>query len=241
VKKAIIIAALALGALVMFAVSLVAVVRVRGGLDPSHALARAPLVGRLLSGAAPQAQAGGSEQTAEVAPQAGREAPFLRFGLQARLERLADELEAKKAEYDAAMKTADRRQREMDAWSQQLKEERDALRARFGKENEDLSRLRDDLARREAELASARLRLGSAEQANLKITADMYSKMEPEKAAELLTQLCADGKADTAVKILYLMQDRSAAKTLEAVKDPKTGAEMTERLQRVTKDAPPGG
>ena len=63
----------------------------------------------------------------------------------------------------------------------------------------------------------------------------------PEKAAELLTQLCADGKADTAVKILYLMQDRSAAKTLEAVKDPKTGADITERLQRVTKDAPAGG
>ena len=38
------------------------------------------------------------------------------------------------------------------------------------------------------------------------------------------------------MKIIYLMQERSAAKTLAAFADPKIGAEITEKLKHINNE-----
>jgi flagellar motility protein MotE (MotC chaperone) len=51
----------------------------------------------------------------------------------------------------------------------------------------------------------------------------------------------SSGQQDTVVKIIYLMQDRSAAKTLEAIADAKIGAAITQKLKQIGKTVPQGG
>lgn len=234
---------LLVGGLAIFGVSFVVFVKGRGGLSGSHPLlGRIPLVASLVRPEqAPEAQPAEKAAKAVVEGTAGREVPFLRFGPEAKLERLVKELDAKRTEYETAQREFQRRSRELDAWERQLKEERDALRATFGKEKEELTKLKEDLARNESELAARRVVIEQTEEANLKKTAEIYGKMAPERAAQVLGQMYADGQQETVVKILYLMQDRSAAKTLEAITDPKVGGQITEKLKQVGRNLQQGG
>ncbi len=236
-KKAAVVAGVLVVALVLFVASLVVVVRVRGGLSPQRAgLAELPLVGALLPvRSGPEPDEAAAEAAAAAPLPAGREAPFLRFGPQARLERLAEELKRKVADYEGSLRELERRARELDGWEQQIKQERDALRERFAGEKEELVALRDELAARQAELAGRQVLIEQSEETNLKKTADIYGKMAPESAAQVLKEMYANQKQDAVVKIVYLMQERSAAKTLEALalSDPAMSAEITDRLKRV--------
>jgi flagellar motility protein MotE (MotC chaperone) len=85
------------------------------------------------------------------------------------------------------------------------------------------------------------LRIDENEAANLKATAGIYDKMSSEQAAAILSQMFAGGQQDSVVKIISLMQDRSAAKTLESLTDAKIGAQITEQLQRIAKPTKAGG
>jgi flagellar motility protein MotE (MotC chaperone) len=225
-----------LAALVVFLISLAVVVRTRGGLSPTHAqLADAPLLGALFPvkeeaegvGAPAEGEEGGILRP-------GRQVPFLRFGPEARLQKLAQELTAKKSEYDSLLRQVERRSRELDAWERQMKKERDDLLSVLRGQEEDLGALQQELARKEEQLAALQIAIEQAEEDNLKSTADIYGKMASERAAEILTQMYGDGEQETVVKIIYLMQDRSAAKLLESITDPKIGADITGRLKRIT-------
>lgn len=242
-KKAAIIIGILAAAAVMFALSLVVLVRLRGGPSAGYdALGGVPLIGGMLkAGAGPQPQP--AEQQAEPAHQlaARRQMPFLSFGPESRLEYLAEELSVKSADYDGALRRLERRSRELDAWERQLKEERDILRARFGKEKRELTALKDELARTEAALAARRILIDASEEANLKKTAEIYGKMAAASAAQVLTEMYGSGQQETVVKIVYLMQDRSAAKMLEAMTDPKMTAQITEQLKLVGKEVEQGG
>ncbi len=122
-----------------------------------------------------------------------------------------------------------------------MKVERDALRTKMEKEKEDLAAERTELDQKETALAAAQLKVDQNEAANLKATAAIYDKMAPEQAAAILTQMYSGGQQGTAVKIISLMQDRTAAKTLESFTDAKIGAEITEQLQRIAKPTKAGG
>lgn len=235
-NKVLVIAGVGLTAAVLFAATLIVAVRMRGGV--SNGLARVPLVGGLV---ASEAGAEGDTAAPAVAERPKREATFLRFGPEAKLDRLADELQAKQAEWDDALRELERRARELDAWERQVKEERDLLRTTFGKAQEQLAQQKDELARREADLAASQVALTQAEQANLKQTAGMFGKMDPQKAAEILTTMFGGGQSETVVKLFHLMTDRCAAKVMEAVVDPQMSAQITERLKQVVSEGAPGG
>jgi flagellar motility protein MotE (MotC chaperone) len=241
VKKA----ALAAGILclggVLFAVSFAVLLKSRGGLPSSHPLARAPLLGDFLRGEAAQADAAEQAEQEGAEPSASGEATFLRFGTEAELERLADELQVTKSEYDGRLRDLERRMRELDAWERQLKTERDMLRERFAKEKEELRQLKDQLERQKTEQDQRQILIEQTEQDNLRQMAKIYGKMAPETAAQVLTEMYAGEEPETAVKIIYLMPDRSAAKTLEAITDPKICAALTEALKRIGQDVQQGG
>ena len=243
-KKGIIIAVAALAAGAAFLGALVAVVNARGGVDPSHAgITKVPLIGALVKEKAAPAP-GSPEAQGPVAAAAAAEArdmSFLRFGAESRLSQLVEELESKKAEYEALLLQAQRRARELEAWERQLKVERDSLRDKFGKEKEDLAAQRQQLEQKGSDLAALQLKIDENEAANLKTTAGIYDKMSPEQAAAILAQMFAGGQQDSVVKIISLMQDRSAAKTLESFTDAKIGAQITEQLQRIARPTKVGG
>ncbi len=239
-KKAIIFGGLAAAAVVLFFGSFVAIAKARGGLAGATA-GKVPIVGGLVKApesAESQEPAGASGATqAQASPPlpGARDVPFLRFGPEAKLQQLTQELDAKRAEYETALREVQRRSRELDAWEKQVTEERDGLRDAFDKERQELTQLKDELGRKEAELAQRQVLVQQGEEANLKKTAEIYGKMAPERAAQMLTQMFNSGQQDTVVKIIFLMQDRSAAKTLEAISDAKVGAQITEKLKQVGK------
>ncbi len=220
-------------AMVACLATMVVVVRMRGGLGPEQAgLAKVPLVGGLFPlREAPEEPTGEPEEAEGLEP--GRELPFVRFGTEARLRRLAEQLTEKKSEYDAALMQLNRRERELESWEGQLQEERDTVLKKFTKRRQELESLREELNQRERELDAREIKLEQAEESNLKGAAEIYGKMAPDRAAEILTEMFVSDQKETVVKIIYLMNDRNAAKVLESLETPQMGAEITERLKHV--------
>jgi len=242
VKKALLTGAVLLAGLVVFGASTVIGVNSGGGLAAESGVAKMPLLGGMFKVKEPAEPEGAEEPETEPAElPAGRGVPFLRFGPEVRLQKLAQELGVKKAEYDNMLHGLERRERELEAWERQIKTERDDLRDSFRLQKEDLALLREQLARKQTELDALQVAIVDAEEQNLKKTAAIYGKMESEKAAEILAQMYSDGEQETVVKIIYLMQDRTAAKALAAFTDPKMSAEITEQLKRIRKSQQKGG
>lgn len=242
-KKWIIIGAAVPVAGVVFMAALIVIVNARGGLDSSRAgIKNVPLIGALVKVKEPPkvADATKAEPAPDVAAPAGGDLPFMRFGAQSQLTVLVQELQAKKAEYEAMLLQAQRRTRELDAWEKQLTVERDTLRQKLEKEKQDLTAERQDLDQKTASLATQQMQIKVSEEANLKTTAGIYDKMAPEQAAAILTQMYSGGQQEDVVKIVSLMQDRSAAKMLASFTDPKIGAQITTQLQHVVKPAKAG-
>jgi len=242
VKTVVLIVGGAVGAVVAFLVAMVVLVNMRGGLDPSRAgLARLPLAGGLFKvRAAPASTQEGEPSSAESGSGGAREIPFLRFGPEARLARLAQELELKKTEYDALLLQLERRERELEAWQRQMKVERDLLREKFAEEKAEIAKARDEMQRTEANIRSQQVAIGTNERINLQSTAEIYSRMSPDKGAQILTEMYVEGDQETVVKIIHLMEGRSAAKTLEAFTDPKISADITMQLKRVAENLQEG-
>ena len=238
-KKIVILSAVIIGSAAAFLAALVVLINSRGGLSPRYSgLRRAPLLGSLVK---IQTTEKPDIDQALAAGTSGSEVPYLRFAPKEGLPRLARELEAKRAEYEALLRQLKRRQRELDGWERQLKVERDKLRERFSREKEQLAATRQELEMERQELEAFRIEIEEAEEANLAATASIYDRMASERAANILMEMYTGGQQETVVKIVYLMQDRTAAKTLEAFADPKIGAQITERLQRVASPQDSGG
>ncbi|MFW6118974.1 MAG: hypothetical protein ACOC7S_01410 [Planctomycetota bacterium] len=233
-KKALLTGGALMAALVAFAGSMVVVVNSRGGVPAESPLAGAPVLSALLKvQAPPEGEEGGEPESEPADLSPSREAPFLRFSPEARLQKLARELTVKKAEYDQMLSGLERRERELAAWERQLKKERDDLRETLRRQKEDLALLQEQLQQKEAQLEALQIAIQGSEQENLERTADIYGKMDSERAAEILAQMYEDGEQETVVKIIYLMQDRSAAKALAAFSDPRISAQITEQLKRI--------
>ena len=235
-KKVILILAALLGAIVVFLAVLIMSVNSQGGLSPSRAsLAEAPLIGGLFKVKAPPGEQNksGAPADSSASPPGERDMPFLRLSSEATLQRITGELEAKTTDNAQLQARLQRRSRELEVWELQLKTERENLVSMLQKEKTELNQLKEDLQRREADLATGRISIEAAEEANLKKTAEIYAKMEPEKAAEVLTELYAKNEQDTVVKIIYLMQDRNAANILAAITNPELSAEITRQLRNI--------
>jgi len=82
------------------------------------------------------------------------------------------------------------------------------------------------------ELETSQTRITAEEDKNIKLLAGRYDVMIAEEAAKILTELWVGSQQDLAVKILYYMQARSAAKVLAAISSSSTkgAAELAARL-----------
>jgi flagellar motility protein MotE (MotC chaperone) len=79
------------------------------------------------------------------------------------------------------------------------------------------------------------------EQANMKKIGLLYDNMPVDAAAKILVQMCEDGMSDVVAKLLAVMKDRQAGKVLAEIAntDADLGAQLTEELRILRKEAPP--
>jgi flagellar motility protein MotE (MotC chaperone) len=105
----------------------------------------------------------------------------------------------------------------------------------LAKEREEIDALREEIVSQWDEIKKARTSLDKQitdltgiEEKNLKQLASSYEAMKPDRAAEIVAKL----DEATAVKTLYLMRERSAAKVIENL-DQDTAARLTERMALV--------
>jgi len=111
----------------------------------------------------------------------------------------------------------------------------DLYRNDLAKEREAIDALRTEIVSQWDEIRKARASLDkqvtdltNIEEKNLKQLATSYEAMKPDKAAAIVTKL----DEATAVKTLFLMRERSAAKIIENL-DGEIAARLTERMALV--------
>lgn len=93
-----------------------------------------------------------------------------------------------------------------------------------------------DLKEERKKLLLAQIRINREEAANLKKIAARYEKIDSATGAEILMAMCANDQHADAVKILYLMSERAAAKVLVEVTDRKLAAELLTRMKRIEQE-----
>ena len=92
------------------------------------------------------------------------------------------------------------------------------------------------LKQERAKLDRSRVLIAQEERANIKKTATIYDKMDPASSSEILAGMCQNRRTEDAVKILYYMTERSAAKVLAAFTDRNLAAGLTESLKRIREE-----
>ena len=78
-----------------------------------------------------------------------------------------------------------------------------------------------------------RVVIAREERTNLKHLVAKYNAMTTSQAGEIFHRMCSNGSEDVVVRILYTMNERSAAKILADMPDKSTSARLTELLLRV--------
>jgi len=116
------------------------------------------------------------------------------------------------------------------------------------KEAQELERLRGQLATHlirvkeaKAQLRRSRILIAQQEQERLKRTAAIYEKMDSASGAEILRNMCQGKQEEDAVKILYFMSERSAAKLLGEMSDKALAARLCQRMKTIQDGSSPAG
>lgn len=95
---------------------------------------------------------------------------------------------------------------------------------------------REAVAREHAQRLAAAARERAARQADPRLAklARVYDAMTPEGAATILKRFAESGagKLDQAADVLALMDERNAARLLEAMSDPALAEQLVERMRR---------
>ena len=109
--------------------------------------------------------------------------------------------------------------------------------------DEDTRRLNELLARvtkaltklkeERAQVEQEQVLMSKLEVTNLGRLASYYDKMDAASASRILSTMYSGQEGETAIKILYMMGERTAAKVLQAVADPELAASMTTDFTRV--------
>ncbi len=155
----------------------------------------------------------------------------------AALKDVAAVLQRKMADVELQREDIQREKRALEVLQEQIRKEREETLKVIGEKIAELKRLKREIAEMHRRIKSLQVSIAASERANVERIANIYAKMEPTKAASTLTSMYTSGKQDEVVKILYKMQERSAAKILNAVADPKLAADITERLSRVREES----
>jgi len=92
-----------------------------------------------------------------------------------------------------------------------------------------LAALREQKAALEAE----RVKIAAEDMANLKKTAAIYAKMDSAAGGQILADMCRQNNEEAVVRILYYMDERSAAKIIESLEDKSLAARLCDKIKRV--------
>ena len=90
-----------------------------------------------------------------------------------------------------------------------------------------------ELNEKRAEFDEQVLLVTRLEEERLGQVAAIYDKMAPERASVVLESMYAGKQREEAIKILFFMNERSAAKALGQIQDPKVAAAMVQEFKRV--------
>jgi len=156
---------------------------------------------------------------------------------------LVRQLQEKIREYQQKLQEVELRQQQNEQVSRQVEEQikrLEDLRVEMATAVANLKAQRDQLEK-------TRLRIDQAEQANLKVLAATYDKMDSDSAARLLVSMCksktpsASDRAtnvEDAVKIVYYMNEKRKAAVLGSMMqvDPDLAAYLSLRLKQVMEE-----
>lgn len=113
------------------------------------------------------------------------------------------------------------------------------------KDAENLKKLQIELASTVAQLKQqqqaleqTRVRINQAENANIRSIATTFDKMDSTSASNIVINMCRNNQTDDAVKIIYYMTERTAAKLLAELSsaEPKLTPGLCDKLKRVSQD-----
>ena len=94
-----------------------------------------------------------------------------------------------------------------------------------------LTRLQDKIA----ELERTRIRISIQEKTEIQKTAAIYEKMDAASGSQILVEICINNVED-AVKILYYMSERSAAKLLAEIPDKSLAAKLFQKIKVINEE-----
>lgn len=242
VKRTIIIAIVVLAALFMFVASLVVGINIQGGLPPSYSeLAEIPVLGELIRIQEADEDAGEEGDSEEQEGRADADgskgdASLFDMAVEERLEVMSEELEQKRKELNAKEKKLRRREREIEGWRKEFARSRERAFETLEEKEKELEQKEEELEAAREKFEEKTIELDRQKESNLEKTAGVFGRMKADQAAELLTEMYNERGPDNVVKIIYLMQDRNAAKIMDAMPDGDVGADIADRLSYVTRD-----
>ena len=97
-----------------------------------------------------------------------------------------------------------------------------------------LTRLQDKIA----ELERTRIRISTQEKSEIQKTAAIYEKMDAASSSQILVEMCSNNEED-AVKIIYYMSERSAAKCLAEISnsDKVLAAKLSQKIKVINEES----
>jgi len=135
-----------------------------------------------------------------------------------------------------------RRAEQMEVVLRDLQSERERVESLLKQVNTELklsTARNSEVESKSADLEKKKVELDAAEKKNIERIAGMYDAMAPESAAPILRQMADNGRLDTAVKVLYQMKERQAARVLAELGDPALAAQLIERLRALKSQVVP--
>ncbi|MCE5326309.1 MAG: hypothetical protein LLG01_07815 [Planctomycetaceae bacterium] len=183
----------------------------------------------LISGAmAPPPSPPAAAVSEAPAPAPADEPPAL-LGREKELDELVRDVRAKLEELRRKEDHLDQREKRLSVTQDQIKQqtvELETLRVSLVAPLARLKEARDQLER-------ARVTVSAEERVNLKRAASIYEMMDPVRGGQILGEMCTNNQEDDAVRILYLMSERSAGKVLQEIKDKGLAARLFEKMKQI--------
>ena len=147
------------------------------------------------------------------------------------LQSLIHDIRDRMQEYRSREKELAKEAQRIELAHQTLQEEIDRLNQLRNK----ISVLTQNLDEQEQQLKKTLLQVETIEQTNFQRLAATYDKMETTQASRILANMAAGPQASDAIKILYYMSERTAAKVLGEIgnSQPDLAAMISMKLKRV--------
>lgn len=147
------------------------------------------------------------------------------------LQNLIEDIRARMQEYRTKEKELAQEEQRIQMAHQTLQQEIDRLNQLRAK----LAVVAQNLEEQQQQIENSILQIESLEQSNFQRLAATYDKMETSQAARILATMAAGPQASDAIKILYYMSERTAAKVLGEIgtAQPELASMINLKLKRI--------